>query len=82
MAKGITSTVQKELDVTSDHFPLLASVPDFLQCLPSPSKLRFGTIYEKVFQNLLSMQMQGLNTPVQRVALQIESRAEELIKFL
>ncbi|POS83035.1 hypothetical protein EPUL_005871 [Erysiphe pulchra] len=82
VAKGIISTVQKELDVTSDHLPILISLPGFKKHLPAPPKPRFGTINANTFSHLLHMQLPKLNTPLQKSAAQIEDRTQKLILAL
>lgn len=58
-----SSFVQKELNVTSDHLPILISIPCH-RVNPSPiPKLRFATINQEVFNSLLRSKLIGI-TPL------------------
>lgn len=82
VADGITSSVQMQLGVTSDHLPILISVPGSPKRLPPARKPRVGTLDEKTFLELLKSQIQDIDTPVQRETAQIEHRARTLVKNL
>lgn len=82
VSKGIISAVQNDLDVTSDHLPILISIPSSSFHIPPIPKPRLGTIDEKVFSSLLAMQIHELNTSTSKSESQIDILTEKLIAIL
>ncbi|RKF96035.1 endonuclease/reverse transcriptase, partial [Golovinomyces cichoracearum] len=80
--QGVTSFIEKELDVTSDHSPLLICIPTHLPYFKPNPKLRFSTIDEEMFKQLLRMQLVGMNLLEEKSSSHLENRAEELVDIL
>lgn len=79
---GTSSFVQKELDVTSDHLPILISIPCH-GVNPSPiPKLRFSTINQEVFISLLRSQLIGITPLSNKTGKNVENRANELVELI
>ena len=55
LALGTSSSVQQDLDVTSDHFPVSINVPCRRQDPVPSNRLRFATIDQHSFFSLLSL---------------------------
>lgn len=82
MAKGSIAFAQRDLDVTSDHFPLLISVPFDSPARYIEPKLRFGSINEGNFKSLLSLKVSCMTPLEEKSRLNINKRAEDLIDIL
>lgn len=82
VARGSTSNVQLDLDLTSDHKPLLITIPSTTKRSSITPKLRFATLDEKRFLSLLDMQLLGLDTIEEKTRLNIDNRAEKLTLIL
>lgn len=81
-AEGTSAAVQRDLDVTSDHSPLLITVPFRNRTLPLTQRLRFATINQDFFLSLPLSRLEGLPPFTNTSKVCIDERAEELIKVL
>ncbi|KAI0991837.1 hypothetical protein K3495_g16350 [Podosphaera aphanis] len=79
-AKEISASIQADLDVTSDHLPLLILLPE-VNRIPPPTRLRFSTMDQKTFLALLSMDLEGLS-PLVKSKPGLDYMAAELIRIL
>lgn len=82
LREGSTARIQHELDVTSDHLPLIITVPYYQKRVRQVPKLRFGTINETAFKSLLQMHLLSISKPRISSTAEIDQRAEDLIKIL
>lgn len=64
MAEGSTAFAQQDLDVTSDHLPLLIPIPFDYPARYTEPMLRFEKISEETFKTLLSLKIFGM-TPLE-----------------
>ncbi|KHJ31101.1 hypothetical protein EV44_g4310 [Erysiphe necator] len=62
LAKGCTASVQQDLDVTSDHLPILALVPLEFPIRYTEPKLRIASLNEEVFKTLLTLNIAHIAT--------------------
>ena len=82
LAKGSIASTQPDLDITSDHLPLLITIPTDFQKTKVEPKLRFATIDESIFQSLLKSNIAALTPLRQKSCSSIDIRAEELVTAL
>ncbi|KAI0996688.1 hypothetical protein K3495_g11494 [Podosphaera aphanis] len=82
VARGTIATVQEDLDVTSDHLPLLANVYCGAREAAPITGLRFATIDKDIFLSLLRAQLEGILPLSQKSASEIDRRADQIIKIL
>ncbi|KHJ33171.1 hypothetical protein EV44_g4052 [Erysiphe necator] len=82
LAKGVSSYVQHDLDTTSDHIPLLITIPLETRRSHVEPKLRFSTINEKKFQFLLLLNISRMEPLQNKSPSNIDKRAEELVNIL
>lgn len=76
MARGTIATVQEDLDVTSDHLPLLAIVHCGVRSKANKKGLRHATINKDVFLSLLLSQLDGVLPIADKSIAEIDGRAE------
>lgn len=65
LARGISSFAQHDLNTTSDHLPVLITLPLETQRFHTEPRLRFSTIDERTFQLLLLTGISHMN-PLQK----------------
>ncbi|KAI0995332.1 hypothetical protein K3495_g12850, partial [Podosphaera aphanis] len=82
VAAGTLATTQEELDVTSDHTPLLVTVACNSRNSTPMTKLRFGTIEKDKFMALLSTQLDGILSLSDKSPASLDKRAEDIIQIL
>lgn len=82
VASGINSSVQRDLDMTSDHKPLLITITSHSYRLAAIPRPRFATIDENTFTSLLNLQLQGMLPLVEKTHQQIDTYAEALVHIL
>ncbi|KAI0998725.1 hypothetical protein K3495_g9473 [Podosphaera aphanis] len=80
LARGINASIEIDLDVTSDHFPVLISLPE-INRIPQSPRLRFLTVDEKTFLALLSTNLKELS-PLVKTKAGLDFSASELIPIL
>ena len=82
VARGTIATVQEDLDVTSDHLPLLANVYCGAREAAPITGLRFATIDKDILLSLLRAQSEEILPLSQKSASEIDRRADQIIKIL
>ncbi|KHJ29996.1 hypothetical protein EV44_g4210 [Erysiphe necator] len=82
VSKCITSSVQKDLDVTTDHLPNFISFSITIHHIPPIPKSRFSTLDAETFRSLIEMQILDVGALKEKSASFIDNRAEVLVKIL
>ncbi|KAI1003874.1 hypothetical protein K3495_g4335 [Podosphaera aphanis] len=81
IARGTSATVQSDLDATSDHLPLLITVPSVDQGTPSIPRFSFATVDDKIFNSILQTYLAELG-PIDKSQAGLDKRAEQLSQAL
>lgn len=79
---GIAASVQRDLDVTSDHYQLLIVLSYKAHKSFTHSRLRFSTVDTATFYSLLQSQLNGTPFPSDGSSPSLDKRAEDLIQIL
>ncbi|KAI1004465.1 hypothetical protein K3495_g3744 [Podosphaera aphanis] len=75
-ARGTSATVQSDLDATSEHLPLLITVPSVDRGTPSIPRLRFATVDDKILNSILQTHLAELG-PIDKSQAGLDKRAEQ-----
>lgn len=79
---GAHATVQQDLDVSSDHSPLLINVPCQVRSNPSSPRLRFATIQLDTSLSLLRSHLDSFILLSEKSSDCLDKRAEDIIQIL
>lgn len=82
MVGDATAAVQPDLDVSSDHQPILISLSYQMTRNSSSPKLRFSTIEQEKFLSLLKTQLAPFTLLAEKSDITLDKRAEELSQIL
>lgn len=76
---GTTTEIPEDMDVTSDHLPLLTRIPWNDRFREPLCRLKPGTIDDKVFTEMLSKSLEAIQTLQDPSPLEIDSFTEKLV---
>ncbi|CCU75558.1 hypothetical protein BGHDH14_bgh01705 [Blumeria hordei DH14] len=79
---GAHATVQQDLDVSSDHSPLLINIPCQVRSNPSSPRLCFATIQPDTFFSLLRSHLDSFTLLSEKSGDSLDKRAEDIIQIL